>query len=35
MIGEEVLSVRDLALEGVFKGVTFSLRAARSWASPA
>jgi len=25
-IGEEVLSVRDLALEGVFKDVTFSLR---------
>ncbi|HEX6011216.1 MAG TPA: sugar ABC transporter ATP-binding protein [Geminicoccaceae bacterium] len=25
-IGEEILSVRDLALEGVFKDVTFSLR---------
>ena len=25
-IGEEILSVRDLALEGVFKGVSFSLR---------
>jgi inositol transport system ATP-binding protein len=25
-IGEEALSVRDLALEGVFKGVSFSLR---------